>query len=87
MAILLRTVQVKNVSSRAISVKANPRPQSPILPTTGDLLKISAQRYIEVEEDRVDEEQLDNFRRKNLVVLTKLTRLIEEGGSTGSGSE
>jgi hypothetical protein len=79
MAQLIPTWLIRNVSNGSLTVKANPDLTSPVYPSSASLVTIKPQTNVEIERSRLEEEQILNLRRKNLITMTPLVKSIESG--------
>ncbi|MDP1713073.1 MAG: hypothetical protein Q8K86_11535 [Candidatus Nanopelagicaceae bacterium] len=90
MAALIPTYQIKNETEQKLTIKVDENLTSTIFPSKGSTVSIQSKKYVEVEQSRTDQEQLDNMRRRRMISVVSLVRslvLPTPGGSSGSGTE
>ena len=85
MAELIPTYLLRNVSLHNVTVKANPSLTSTIYPSSASMVTLKPQTNVEVEQSRLEEEQILNLRRKGILTVTPLVKSVTPP-SPGSGS-
>ena len=89
MAALIPTYQIKNETEQKLTIKVDENLTSTILPSKGSTVSIQSKKFVEVEQSRTDEEQLNNMRRRRMISVISLVRslvLPTPGSGSGSGS-
>ena len=82
----VRTWALKNVGRTILTLRADPLVTSPIFPSENSSVQLFPGASVEIEQDRMEEEQILHLRRKGLLIATPLVRLLYTSSSSSHSS-